>query len=79
MIRAKSDLNITFSKGQTAAVGELLPPEGEAYLFRYVTILHDIECHLATAHLALAGEPWAVLSDVPPSLQTVRLSSRRSL
>jgi len=79
MIRAKSDLNITFSKGQTAAVGELLPPEGEAYLFRYVTILHDIECHLATAHLALAGEPWAVLSEVPPSLQTVRLSSRRSL
>jgi hypothetical protein len=78
-IRAKSDLNITRSNGETAAVATLLPPQGEAYLFREVTILQDIPCHLATAHLALAGEPWAVISDVVPSLQTVRLSSRRSL
>jgi len=55
----------------------LLTPEGEAYLFREITILHDIECHLATAHLALAGEPWAVLSDVPPSLQTFEVYGQR--
>ena len=69
-IRAKSDLNITRSTGEMVAVATLFPPEGEAYLFPQVTILQDIQCHLATAHLALAGEPWAVISDVPPSLQT---------
>jgi hypothetical protein len=76
-IRAKSDLNITLSNGQTAAVAALLPPLGEAYLFREVNVLQDIECHLATAHLALAGEAWAVLSDVPPSLQTFEVYGQR--
>ncbi|MEH1865926.1 MAG: transposase [Nostoc sp.] len=76
-IRAKSDLNITLSNGQTAAVADLLPPQGEAYLFREVNVLQDIECHLATAHLVLAGEPWAVLSDVPPSLQTFEVYGQR--
>jgi hypothetical protein len=55
----------------------LLPPAGEAFLFREVTVLKDIECHLATADLALAGEPWAVLSDVPPSLQTFEVYGQR--
>ena len=45
-IRAKSDLNITRSHGKTVAVAELLPPEGEAYLFPEVTVLEDIQCHL---------------------------------
>ena len=76
-IRAKSDLNITRSNGQTAAVAELLPPPETAYLFREVTVLHDIECHLATANLELAGEAWAVLSDVPPSLATFALYGQR--
>jgi hypothetical protein len=77
VIRAKSDLNITRSNGKTTTVASLLPPQGEAYLFRAVTILQDIPCHLATAHLALAGEPWAVISDVPPSLQTFELYGQR--
>jgi len=76
-IRAKSDLNITLSSGETTTVAPLLPPQGEAYLFRSVTILQDIPCHLATAHLALAGEPWAVISDMPPSLQTFELYGQR--
>lgn len=76
-IRAKSDLNITLSNGQTAAVADLLPPQGVAYLFREVNVLQDIECHLATAHLAMAGEPWAVLSNVPPSLQTFEVYGQR--
>ncbi|WP_435026818.1 hypothetical protein [Nostoc sp. CALU 1950] len=53
------------------------PQEGEAYLFREVNVLQDIKCHLATAHLALAGEPWAVLSDVPPFLQTFEVYGQR--
>jgi hypothetical protein len=76
-IRAKSDLNITLSKGQTQAVADLLPPKEEAYLFRDVTVLQDIKCHLATAHLAMAGEAWAVLTDVPPSLQTFEVYGQR--
>jgi hypothetical protein len=76
-IRAKSDLNITLSQGQTQAVADLLPPKEEAYLFRDVTILQDIECHLATPHLAMAGEAWAVLRDVPPSLQTLLVYGQR--
>jgi hypothetical protein len=69
-IRAKSDLRVTLSNGSNFAVADLLPPLEEANLFRDVTVLQDINCHLATANLAIAGEPWAVLSDLPPSLQT---------
>jgi hypothetical protein len=76
-IRAKSDLKVTLSNGQTAAVSQLLPPEAEAYLLPEVTILQDIECHLATANLAIANEAWAVLSDIPPSLQTFALYGQR--
>lgn len=76
-IRAKVDLNITLSTGRTATVAELLPPQGEAYLFREVTILQDIDCHLATAHLSLAGEAWAVLSNLPPTLATFELYGQR--
>jgi Transposase DDE domain len=76
-IRAKSDLNVTLSTGRTAAVADLLPRQGEAYLFREVTILQDIDCHLATAHLSLAGESWAVLSNVPPTLATFELYGQR--
>jgi hypothetical protein len=63
--------------GQSVAVSQLLPPQGEAYLFRDVTILQDIECPLATAKLAIAGEAWAVLSDSPPSLQTFEVYGQR--
>lgn len=76
-IRAKCDLNITLSEGQTVAVSQLLPPQGEAYLFADITVLQDIECHLATANLALAGEAWAVLSSEPPSLQTFAVYGQR--
>jgi len=77
MIRAKSDLRVRLSGGQTSAVADLLPPTAEAYLFRDVTILQDIDCHLATANLAMAGEPWAVLTDTPPTLQTFAIYGQR--
>jgi hypothetical protein len=76
-IRAKSDLNVTLASGSTRSVAELLPPLEEAYLFENVTVLQDIDCHLATAHLSLAGEAWAVISDQPPSLQTFELYGQR--
>jgi hypothetical protein len=76
-IRAKSDLKVTLSNGQTESVVNLLPPAGQAYLFENVTILEDIECHLATATLPIAQESWAVISDIPPSLQTFALYGQR--
>lgn len=72
-IRAKSDLKVTLANGHTRHVSDLLPPTDEAYLFSDITILKDIQCHLATANVSLAGEPWAVISDAPPSLQTFKL------
>lgn len=69
-IRAKSDLKVTLASGRTAAVGDLFPPAEQAYLFQQVSILQDIDCHLATAHLPLATEPWAVLTSQPSTLQT---------
>ncbi len=76
-IRAKSDLNVTLASGKTASVAALLPPSEEAYLFRDVTVLGDIDCHLATANLPMAREPWAVITDTPPSLQTFALYGQR--
>lgn len=76
-IRAKSDLKITLANGKTVAVSERWPPTEEAYLFRDVTVLEDIECHLAIANLSMAEETWAVISDIPPSLQTFALYGQR--
>jgi hypothetical protein len=67
-IRAKSDLRITFSNSQTESVSELLPEPEQAFLFTDVTILEDIQCHLATARLSMAQEAWAVITDTAPSI-----------
>jgi Transposase DDE domain len=77
MIRAKSDLRVSLSNAQTVALADLLPPTEEAYLFREVTILQDIHCHLATANLTMAGEPWTVITDTPPTLQTFAIYGQR--
>lgn len=76
-IRAKSDLKITLSNGETASVANLLPASEQAYLFKNVSILEDIQCHLATATLSIAQESWAVISDKAPSLQTFALYGQR--
>ncbi len=76
-IRAKSDLKITLSSGRSKSVASLLPDPEQACLFRNVTILEDIQCHLATAHVSSAQEPWAVITDMPPSLQTFALYGQR--
>ncbi|MEM9452523.1 MAG: IS4 family transposase, partial [Cyanobacteria bacterium P01_E01_bin.6] len=54
-----------------------LPPAKPAYCFHHITILGDIDCHLATANPPTADEPWAVLSDQAPSLQTFALYGQR--
>jgi len=76
-IRAKSDLKITLGSGRNRAVSKLLPDSEQASLFRDVTILEDIQCHLATAKVAAAQEAWAVITDTPLSLQTFAVYGQR--
>lgn len=76
-IRAKCDLQVTLTTGKEQAVTQLLPQPGQANLFHQVRILSDISCHLATANLTTTDEPWAVLTDSPPTLQTFACYGRR--
>jgi hypothetical protein len=76
-IRAKSDLKVTLASGRSESVATLLPKVGQAVLFHDVTILGDIQCHLATAHASVAQESWAVITGTPPSLQTFSLYGER--
>jgi len=76
-IRAKRDLKMQRANGHSCQVGDLIAPKEEAYLFHRVTILEDIECELATAHLSAAGEEWMVLSDKRASLKTFELYGSR--
>lgn len=77
VIRAKSDLKITLASGHSESVANLLPGSEQAFLFSDVTILEDIQCHLATAHVSVAQEAWAVITNTPPSLQTFALYGQR--
>jgi Transposase DDE domain len=76
-IRAKTDLQVTLPTGSTKSVEQLIPPSEQAYLFPDVTVLGDINCHLATANLTMADGSWAVLTAISPSLQTFALYGRR--
>lgn len=76
-IRVKSDLKVSLANGCHQPVEQLLPPLGQAFLFEQVQVLDDITCHLATAHVPHTQEAWAVLSDLPPSLQTFALYGKR--
>lgn len=64
VIRVKTDLSVTLATGQQRCVEALLPPPQQAHLFHQVTVLETVHGHLATAHLSLTGEPWAVLTQV---------------
>ena len=51
----------------------MLVPKGEARLYTNVGLWSDGECrcNLVLAHLPGVKEPWAVLTDEPPSLDTL--------
>lgn len=76
-IRAQCDLQISLANGQQHSVAQLFPDPGQAHLFHQVRVMGDIDCHLATAHWPDAKEPWAVLTDLAPSLQTFALYGQR--
>ena len=76
-IRVKSDLKVTLADGRSQSVEQLLPPSEQAYLFENVRVLDGLDCHLATANVPDTKDPWAVLSNQPPSLQTFALYGKR--
>lgn len=76
-IRVKSDLKVTLAHGRSASVEQLVPPAEQAYLFENVRVLDGIDCHLITARVPSTKDPWTVLSDQPPSLQTLALYGKR--
>ncbi|MBE7380675.1 MAG: transposase [Leptolyngbya sp. SIO1E4] len=76
-LRVKSDLQVTLVSGNTRTVAQLLPPVQQAYLFEAITVGDELTAHLATAHVPIAGEAWAVLSNQSPSLQTFALYGER--
>jgi hypothetical protein len=55
------------------AVGSLYPPLGEARLYRNVGLWLDgiYRCNLVLATVKGAKESWAVITDEPPTLQTL--------
>ncbi len=65
------------SNAQTESLADLLSEPEQAFLFKDVRILEDIQCHLATARLSMAQEAWAVITDTPPSVQIFSLYGQR--
>lgn len=68
---------MTLPTGITKRVEQLIPPSELVYLLPDVTVLGDVNCQLATANLTMANGSWAVLTNIPPSLQTFALSGKR--
>jgi hypothetical protein len=76
-IRVKSDLKVTLADGRHHSVEQLLPPPAQVSLVENVRVLDGIACHLVTAKVPETKDHWAVLSDQPPSLQTLALYGKR--
>jgi hypothetical protein len=76
-VRGKVDTTITLASGRAQPAQAFCPPPGEAVLVPQVTVLEDIPAHLAVANVPQAQEPWIVLSDQPPSVQSFARYGRR--
>jgi hypothetical protein len=72
-IRLPCDVLLHGARRYPTAVGLLSPPLGEACLYRQVRLWLDrVHCgNLVLATVIGAKESWAVITDEPPSLQTL--------
>ena len=72
-IRIPCDVLLHGAKRYPRTVGSLYPPLGEACLYRQVGLWLDgtHRCNLVLATVRGAAEPWAVITDEAPSLQTL--------
>jgi hypothetical protein len=76
-IRAKCDLLVTLASGEQYSVAQLFPEGKQAHLFEGVRVIDDVDCNLATAYWPKAKEQWAVLTDMPLSLQVFARYGKR--
>lgn len=72
-LRLPCDVLLHGPRRYPTMVGSLYPPLGQARLYRYVGLWLDgmHRCNLVLATVAGAKESWAVITDEPPSLQTL--------
>lgn len=72
-IRLPADVFLHGARRYPTPVGALYPPVGEACLYRQVALWLDgvHRCNLVLATFIGAKESWAVITDEPPSLQTL--------
>jgi hypothetical protein len=72
-LRLPCDVLIHTSRRYPTMVGALYPPLGEARLYQNVGLWLDgvHRCNLVLATVQGAKESWAVITDEPPSLQTL--------
>lgn len=72
-LRLPCDVLLRGPSKYPTVVGALYPPLGEARFYRQVRLWADgtYRCHLVLATVQGAKESWAVVTDEPPSLQTL--------
>lgn len=72
-LRLPGDVCIHTSRRDPMLVGALYPPRGQARLYQNVGLWLDgvHRCNLVLATVQGAKESWAVITDEPPSLQTL--------
>lgn len=72
-LRLPSDVLLHGARRYPIAVGSMYPPLGEARFYRNVGLWQDgiHRCNVVLASVKGAKEPWAVITDEPPTLQTL--------
>lgn len=72
-LRLPCDVVIQGARRYPTAVGSMYPPVGEARLYRHVRLWVDgtHRCNLVLATVKGAKDSWAVVTDEPPSLETL--------
>lgn len=72
-LRLPCDVLLHGLRRHPIAVSYLWPPKGEALFYHNVGLWQDGKhpCNLVLANVKGASEPWAVITDEPPSLQTL--------
>lgn len=72
-IRSTNNVMLHRPKRCPMAIAKLWPPKGEAMFYHQVRLWDDgrLYCNLVLAKPHGVKDPWAVLTDEPPSLQTL--------
>ena len=72
-IRLPADVLLHGARRYPTVVGSMFPPVGEACLYRQVGLWLDgaHRCNLVLATVKGAKQPWAVITDESPTLQTL--------